>query len=158
MGAERPQQEHKAQSAATTSSFTLSLPRTHSPKAIHRCHAFRVPSETEIAFPQALIHLQMRRETKSRNCCSFLPRNTQHKECCNMGWVLSVEPVRNKLQWSLTLLIDWDSRMNTDGADVDGYGQFSLFSIDVFNVLIKFTYVKTEQWGQMKQRKFSYSM
>lgn len=35
--------------------------------------------------------------------------------------------------------------MNTDGADVDGYGQFSLFSIDVFNVLIKFTYVKTEQ-------------
>ncbi len=53
-----------------------------------------------------------------------------------MGWVLiSVEPVRNKLQGSLTLLIDWDSRMNTDGADVDGYGHFSLFSIDVLSRL-----------------------
>ncbi len=27
--------------------------------------------------------------------------------------------------------------MNTDGADVDGYGQFSLFSIDVFKCINK---------------------
>ncbi len=27
--------------------------------------------------------------------------------------------------------------MNTDGADVDGYGQFSLFSIDVFQCINK---------------------
>lgn len=86
MVAGRPQHEHKAQSAVTTSSFTLSLPLKHSPKEIQRCHTFTVPSETEIAFPQALIRLEKRRETKNRNSTAvFLPRNTQRKQCCNMG-------------------------------------------------------------------------
>jgi len=45
---------------------SFSLTHTHTLRTIQTCHILSecMPSETEIAIPQALIHLEKRRETK----------------------------------------------------------------------------------------------